>query len=262
MLTLLQTKRSLENDPLKKISVDTIKEKAMEIFKGSEFPSKQILERLRPKINNYTIIQKTYFNLNHTGTVMSTYIFSVKSYIASQSPKLMISNNDSNLQNPTKNIFLLKKPNKPRKDNPYYIQRISTLSLGPARKETHRFIRQKSDQHMGLTVVKHTPLTKRGKELSCDSIEKGRVKTAKPSERVRIAIPSRMGFNSNHRGDNNYSKGEADGRPCDIMISREEVSKLDPYSKIMQESLTPWADTSRSQAFELTPQSTFNTKFL
>ena len=90
LLALYEIRVGQNIDSLKNLKPSLYRERAVNIMKGAESSSKTILEKIRPKIYNYCIIQKTYFNLNHTGTATSIYILNLLSIVASKYAKLVL----------------------------------------------------------------------------------------------------------------------------------------------------------------------------
>ena len=142
MLGLCNLKMNQELDSLKKLKIDLLKERTLNILKGNEIIPKPVLEWLRPRIHNNCIIQKTFLNLNNFGTATSLYILNIKSFVNHKYAKILLPNLKGSFSE--KKLIFDKKDNNVLKTNVFHIRNFKN------------FIHS-SRRNVKLTELKHKP---------------------------------------------------------------------------------------------------------
>jgi len=129
MLGLCQLKMDQELDSLKKLKINILKEKTLNILKGVELMPKPVLEWLRPRIHNNCIIQKTFLNLNNTGSTTSLYILSIRSFVNHKYSKILLPNLKGSFSE--KKLIVSRKENTALKTSVFHIKNLPTYVQSP-----------------------------------------------------------------------------------------------------------------------------------
>lgn len=279
-----------ENEPLKKIKVNLLKDRAMSIVKGSEAPPKFLLEWIKPRLNNYSLIQKTLFNVNNNGPSVSAYVFSIKGFVKARYPKLTTLNSPTKptmkQSSSEKSLFVVKKANR---TNTFSLQHLpalikpNRLPIGVSPPPQRKSIQQE-ELSTGPLNISQTPLIKRRPKLlqsipevispRTDLVEekKGHVilkhmltspkpETTSPILEVRsleIGVnSSKEVISSSQIEKENIREEKIESRISTAMMKRRQI-RQEASLKIVQGSLNSWRNTPGSQTLENSPKTNTN----